>query len=248
MAEGSDSPKNKKKSLEEQNLDELLFHFCLDGDIENFSLLLSMGANSNARRSSPAGNGVSILHIACHKGRKEFVSALLDHKADVNILTDQKDAPIHAACFMNRPDCLRLLLEYGANVDQMNQMSETPLYLACILDHPECVSLLLDKDADPNIADLHGQTPLYSALFTGRTRCVSLLLQHTNVSPNFFSNSSLDETPLHLACVMERKDCVALLFEHNVDPDTLDRGILQRTNRSLAYEECLQMVEEYKSR
>ena len=119
-------------------------------------LLLKYGADPNIRRNAE----ISALHDAVMGGRAE-----IEHGADVNIRTWNKETPLHYACDnLSGPDegrieLMQLLIEKGADVNALNDERETPLHNAthtCPNDDFTILKVLLDAGADASIRSTSG--------------------------------------------------------------------------------------------
>jgi uncharacterized protein len=93
-------------------------------------VLLSVGADIDAQEN----NGSTALIKAAHAGHVDMVSTLLDHGADVDIVTRSQriTTALHEAVFWSRIDCLTALLYGGARLDIKNMLDLTPYELASI--------------------------------------------------------------------------------------------------------------------
>ncbi|RZF34625.1 hypothetical protein LSTR_LSTR008650 [Laodelphax striatellus] len=107
--------------LLEENLREAA---CI-GDIDTVEELLSKGIEPNAKHDI---NGWTALHWAAKRGHKDIVALLLEHGADMDILTEKGECPLSLA---TRPEVRQLL---GADpgsmiVNQDSSLPITPSYL-----------------------------------------------------------------------------------------------------------------------
>ncbi len=136
-----------------------------DGNLIFTSLLLSRGAEVNAKDN----NGTTPLHMASRyasdEAGLEMVRLLLDRGADVEARNSQGATPLFMSVFTDidgRPAVTALLLKRGANPRARDSSGATPLHRVYwppgLL--PVTVELLLEWGADPNARDSIGMTSL----------------------------------------------------------------------------------------
>ncbi|XP_068239333.1 ankyrin-1-like isoform X1 [Palaemon carinicauda] len=156
---------------------EVLRHFAqtLMG-LESVLLLISFGANVNARTesrhdyrwhsvytdSSRSNNLLplnrSVLHYAVLSGSVPIVNLLLKQGAKVNFEPEyNKPTPLDLAILKGDIEIVKLLLERGANLDASSPILGSPLHMACsegIPNRLEILKLLLEAGANPNLVIL----------------------------------------------------------------------------------------------
>lgn len=83
--------------------------------IDNARILISMGANVNARDN----NGNSILHKIAWDGDRHAKMAefIIAHGAEVNARTPNGETPLHKAVFWGSPEIARILIKNGASIN-----------------------------------------------------------------------------------------------------------------------------------
>lgn len=107
-----------------------------------FRVLLSApDINIEAR----ALNGDTALMIACFKGNKAAVQALLERGAEVN---RPGWTPLHYAAYSGNNEVVRMLLDKAAYIDAESPNKTTPLMMAAMSGKIYTVKLLLDEGAD----------------------------------------------------------------------------------------------------
>jgi ankyrin repeat protein len=139
--------------------------------------LLDAGADPNAainstprarmREGSPRLVYATAIMRAAFSGDIELVKLLLDHGADPQIISSDRETTLMAACgtgFINgyhraRPPAerlavVKLLVEKGADVNAADGYGITPLMVASNLGDLEVVKYLVSKGADLNAHDL----------------------------------------------------------------------------------------------
>jgi uncharacterized protein len=110
-----------------------------------FALLLNA---PNIDLEAKSGNGDTALMIACFKGNKAAVEALLAKGAEVN---RPGWTPLHYAAANGHNDIIRLLLDKSAYIDAESPNKTTPMMMAARGGHIYTVKLLLDEGADATL-------------------------------------------------------------------------------------------------
>ncbi len=111
------------------------------GKLESFKLLLDAKANLQSTR-----RGETLLHRAARLDLPvEFAEELLNHGADVHVLTKGYS-------------------DDGCGPSDPKSTQETPLHLAARTLKPEHVKLFLSRGAKPDLKDQAGLTPLAAAI------------------------------------------------------------------------------------
>jgi len=125
-----------------------------EGDIDQVRLLISKGADVNAKSD---GRLLTPMYVAARKGHKEICELLITKDAEVNIKSGElyvgnmKDSgltPLHAACAEGHQGVAELLLAHGAAVNAKTRNSKTPLDVAKKRGHREVVELLQKHGAE----------------------------------------------------------------------------------------------------
>lgn len=112
------------------------------------------------------GNGDNALMIACLKGNKTAVEALLAKGAQVN---RPGWTPLHYACTGGYDDIVRLLLDRSAYIDAESPNKTTPMMMAARGGHIHTVKLLLDEGADATLKNDLGMSAIDFAAKNGHT-------------------------------------------------------------------------------
>ena len=104
-----------------------------------------------------ATNGDTALMIACFKGNKPAVEALLAKGAEVN---RPGWAPLHYASATGNNDIVKILLDKSAYIDAESPNKTTPIMMAARGGHILTVKLLLDEGADATLKNDLGMSAI----------------------------------------------------------------------------------------
>jgi uncharacterized protein len=161
--------------------DSILMTAARTGNAEVVRMLLSRGADANARESSL---GETALMWAAAENHPDTVRALIEHGADPNARSEKLVYPKDrfglegvttilprgnwtALMYSARQGSLegaQALAEMGADLNLADPDGTTPVVLAIINGHFDTAAMLTEKGADPNIADVTGMAALYAAV------------------------------------------------------------------------------------
>lgn len=139
----------------------VLWHMAKEGRMDACSLLLSCGADINARDED---TGLTAFETACWEGKADVVRLLFPYDPDV-IRENDGYPHIHMACGGRSAEAVRFLLEHGSRIDEVDSENDTPLHVAISELYgppasPDIVRLLLEAGADPDIRNRSGYSPL----------------------------------------------------------------------------------------
>ena len=131
-------------------------------DVVNFRFVFSpscIGANVNQKDHF----GRSPLHVAAAVDYADMVEFLLQHGADINIITNEEgQTPIHFAAKNDAINSLQMLLAYGADIDSRDSKNRTPLQ----------VSQSMDCEADLYAFVPRMRTPNCQVYITAKILCI----------------------------------------------------------------------------
>ena len=149
-------PEKQETSI--SGLDKRLLDEASKGALKSIKLLLSQGANVDARDEE----GATPLILAAANGHARTVSTLCERGASVNATTIYDvSALLAAVLFPQEPNVLvvKALLDAGASIELTNDSGVTPLLAACHRGNYDIVTLLLDRGANPDVYDENGSFP-----------------------------------------------------------------------------------------
>jgi ankyrin repeat protein len=145
------------------------------GDVEEVGLLLSQGADIDAR----SDKGETPLIVAILADHAAVAELLIARGANVMARNERGLTPLHAAAYSGNAKVARLLLDSGAELeDRANVSGATPLIVAAEENRVAVAELLIAGGADPSVPDRDGFTPLTQAWAKKRAEMVRLLKRH----------------------------------------------------------------------
>lgn len=123
-------------------------------------------------------DGWTPLHLASFFGQKALVEFLLDHGADIHVVSknEQSVMPLHSALANRQVETAALLIERGADIEARQPTYEyTPLHYAAANGLAPIVRTLLDCGAKITAEGLDGKRPIDLAKENGHRAVVALL-------------------------------------------------------------------------
>ena len=209
LGEGSEPTATENEGKSAKSLQEA----AADGDIEQVKLLISKGADVNAKDKSGTA-----LHHACKKGRTEVVRLLISYGANVNASSIDAIKPLHYAAISGDKQTVELLLSKGADINAKDWDGRTPLFQAMAspaAGRKEVVELLVAKGA--KVPALH------LAAYRADIEKVQKCLQE-GIDIN--SQEDFCCAALHAAANSGKKDIVDFLIGKGATVDAIDsRGM-----------------------
>jgi ankyrin repeat protein len=144
------------------------------GDVGKVNALLQKGEHIDAIDDK---NGYSPLIWALSQDHEEVAQALLENKADPNIVAKRGETALMVAIERGTStEILASLLAFGADPN-LQTGAGTALMIAALHSPIEVVKQLLESGADPNLMDgTGGYTAAYAAMMAGRKDVFELLV------------------------------------------------------------------------
>jgi hemoglobin len=146
------------------HLGNLLHDAAQAWDIQRVRLLLSFGAEVNARNFE--GGHTPLYYAANHvdlsrpADGKAVAEMLIRHGAEVNVHSGPiRGTPLHTAARRDNVVVASVLLAAGADIEACDIKGETPLRRALNCRQPGMIALLLAHSANPDSPDKRGVTP-----------------------------------------------------------------------------------------
>ncbi|GIY76004.1 ankyrin repeat and SOCS box protein 3 [Caerostris extrusa] len=198
-------------------------HEAVASSIECLTVLLKHGG-SDINWTSHEGETALLLACKRHEGSvaSAFVSLLLEHGADPNILDNEQDSPLLAAIRHKNRYVVQQLISAGANVNSADFSKWTPLHEAATKQDTAILELLLSKNAAIDVQDECGITPIFTAAQHGFENCLKKLIsaaKERNRKDIIDMGAEDWATPLMIAAQQGFVDCVKILLEAGADPD-----------------------------
>ncbi|KAG3111579.1 hypothetical protein PI125_g9001 [Phytophthora idaei] len=108
----------------------------------------------NGKIDQKRRNGDTALRIACERGKRKTVEALLRNPSnDVNLVDADGRTPLMSASEHGHTEVVAILLEKGANSNDQLPNGFSALHIACENGHTGVVQLLLDRGASIDMID-----------------------------------------------------------------------------------------------
>ncbi len=209
--DGLDTPGTERKPADS------LHQAAADGDVDRVKLLISTGADVNAKNADRR----TPLHLAAALGGKDAVLMLVRSGADINAKDKNSRTPLHIAATAYKTDVVKLFVAGGADVNAKDQAGRTPLHVAVGVGADAIVEVLITGGADVNAKDQAGRTPLHLAAATPDIVLARLLIAN---SAEIDAPDREGATPLYLAVETNQKDLAQLLIEKGADVNAKDKS------------------------
>jgi hypothetical protein len=148
-----------------------LEHAVRNGNREMVQLLLSAGADVNARNAG----GQSVLMMLGEEATTDLVWDLINAGAKVNQKDNEGNTPLIEAAGFNNIEALKTLLDAGAEIAAWNEDGETPLLMAASAGLVNNVRALILAGADINQRDSDDKSALALAIENGHAAVIRFL-------------------------------------------------------------------------
>jgi ankyrin repeat protein len=188
----------------------LLHWGTIDGDFEAIQILVSHGADVNAKCCL----GNTALHwIAClwFDMGNHLTRYLVSKGADVNAKNKRGLTPLHYAAFYARLESVKFLVSAGAKINaQNNKFKYTPLHFA--VRDVDITKFLVSSGADIHARNNWGHTVLHEAACIGAIETVKILI---TAGADFDAKDDFGETALDVAARNRHTDVLEYLSDLN---------------------------------
>ena len=162
--------------------------------------------------------GQRLLYVAASAGQLQVVNFLLDHGADINLVSGG-DTPLNAATAHGNKAMVELLLSRGAEVNARVTTGGTVLHTAVENGFQAVAETLLQHHANVNAPfppSNGGETPLHLAVLKSYPNLVNLLLKY---GADINATNGSGRTPLFHAINHSRPDLIQKLLAAGANPN-----------------------------
>ncbi|QSP94772.1 ankyrin repeat domain-containing protein [Marinobacter salinisoli] len=206
-----------------------LMHAVLKGNIAAAELLISSGANLEAK----SRDGLTALHFTAidssyfnRANDTKLAQLLISAGANVNARQKDDSTPIFEAIASNRPDILQLFLEAGANPDASDEDGMTALMFAVLNGNTHAVQALISAGAYLERKNDRGQTALHIAVLPAdvgdRSNDAQIVRMLIRSGANLNAHQDNKKTPLFKSIIYNRAEVRSILLESDANPDLTD--------------------------
>lgn len=186
-----------------------LFCTVLANSYEGTKILLDASANPNVTKPKTGGTP---LFFAAQMNNLKVLQALINAKADVNLVNNRGLTPLFIASVKNAKEIAAVLLNSGANPNISDTKKKTsPLHIAAERNNIAIMMYLMKAKANIDAQTTNGATPLFMAASKGHALAVQTLLI---AKANKHLTATIDKTtrsPLVEAQAQKHYKIVALL-------------------------------------
>jgi len=180
-------------------------------------------------------DGMTALHVACHKSYTTIVNQLLVMpEIDVNKTDNKQHAPLHAACTSGNKTIVKSLIEHGANFRLKNSDEMHPLHVAVAAKHREVVEMFLTDDRLVEFKtellqerDKDGNSAFLLAVKSGDEKMVEFLLNSGLVTVT--DTNTNGSNAIHLAAKIDNEKIMQVIYENDTESA---KGLLNEKDSS----------------
>ncbi|XP_068673676.1 transient receptor potential cation channel subfamily A member 1-like [Montipora foliosa] len=216
-----------KRNLETREMD--LFEACCEGDTAVLRSLLEQRSILEVNQLSDSG--LSAMHYAARRNKKEVMQVLIDYGADLNVIAsmgNKRLTPLHYAAWFNASEAVECLIQNGANAESSSAFGQKPLHCAVSRASAELVKTMLTKGkANPNSLDNQNFSPLHLATQRGRLDMIQILLTY---GADFRAQNDESETPIHIAAKEGRNEILRHFLQRATMTGTSCKELIHSEN------------------
>lgn len=171
-----------------------------------------------------------------------MVTLLIQAKADVNAVNEDKRSALHLAARSGKTDILNELIKSGAKLNARTSDGRTALHIALWRNNTDVVNKLVEAGADVNIQDEDGWTPLFWAA-NQITSDVTKLLLDNGAKLNLVDKRGFNA--LHVALTKSNFDTAKVLMHEGADLNMKVQGrsfVTLLLNKNLTSSKAIEML------
>ena len=183
--------------------------------------------------------------MAVENCRKDVVSFLIEHEANVDRQDEDGDTALHFACRSHASlEILSCLIENGASINACTNCKVTPLMMAVENCHKDVVSYLIEHGANVDLQDEDGDTALhYVAYQESRVDKTETFLTLSTAGASCLCKNSKGLTPLLVASGQGLTEVVESLIQQPEMTKEQRIDALELLGASLALEDGVAVEE-----
>eukprot|EP00163_Fabomonas_tropica_P030734 TRINITY_DN7081_c0_g1_i2.p1 TRINITY_DN7081_c0_g1~~TRINITY_DN7081_c0_g1_i2.p1 ORF type:complete len:1308 (+),score=122.01 TRINITY_DN7081_c0_g1_i2:275-4198(+) len=158
------------------------------------------------------GTGHTLLHEAARQGHHNIVSLLIEHGADIDSVTEDRERNTVIACAVKSGNVqlIAMIAEMTSNLSVCNANGHSLVHIAVLTNNVRCLRQVLDYKLDFDSGDNLERTPLFIA---AEYRYVDMAKALLDAGANKYIPSREGDTPFRIALVKQDEKVVALLAE-----------------------------------
>lgn len=179
---------------------DCLYEFCLNGDLELFTLFFE---DSNNHSESKRKHESLLIHTACIGGCIGIVTLLKEANFNLKaelVHEEETLIPLHRACRHGHEEVVQYFINQGQDINiVLNENKKTPLFYAIDSGRLSLVLKLLKNGAEIDHRDEKGLTPLiYTLKFHWKKEEIALALMEHHADISLKDNENQDALQLAL--------------------------------------------------
>jgi len=148
----------------------------------------------------------------------KILELLCEHKADLNILTQDLDNPVFLAVRLNYAPAIKLFCKYNFDINHINKENDTVMSLAIKINSPIICYYLWKKGANINSVDFKKHSFLITMIYNYKNpisyEIIEEVLQH---NPNINAYDCNNANAMIYACMTSSPELVELLIKYGSD-------------------------------
>ncbi|PNF14881.1 hypothetical protein B7P43_G05129 [Cryptotermes secundus] len=160
--------------MNKTNAEPLIITAAMHDSLDVVRWLLENGVPADARLN----NGITALHYAADKGRRELALLLLEAGADVNCRELNLRSPLHFAAIRGYEDIVEILISWEADIAATDVWGHSALHLAANNTNSRCLRLLVINGSTRTLVSRNNrwESALHVATLNKREENVRFLL------------------------------------------------------------------------